>query len=42
MALMMFDQFALSSTTFRLHQVGSGTVIAIAFRHAFVREMVAL
>lgn len=35
--LRMFDQFALSSTTFRLHQVSSGTVIAIATRHAFVR-----
>ena len=40
--LRMFDQLALSSTTFRLHQVGSSTVIAIASRHALVREMVAL
>ena len=40
--LRMFDQFALSSTTFRLHRVSSGTVIAIATRHAFVRKMVAL
>ena len=35
--LRMFDQFALSSTTFRLHQVRGGTVIAIASRHVFVR-----
>ncbi|WP_240310658.1 hypothetical protein [Pseudosulfitobacter sp. DSM 107133] len=40
--LMMFDQFALPSTTFRLHQVGGGTVIAVTSWHAFIREMIAL
>jgi hypothetical protein len=38
----MFDQFAIPRTAIRLHQMRSGTVVPIMFRHAFIAEMIAL